>query len=141
MSNSNSLLPPFPHLFPHLCSSLHPYRLQVRERLLLEVAELLEPAVPHGWRPAAKLLRHCPQHGRGALGDLLLRVPVACAEATDAEVRLATNRLARLGSFPLAVSVERTSAFSLSLSRLISRFPGFLSALAAPLFFVCLSGG
>jgi hypothetical protein len=59
---------------------------QVRERLLLELAELLEPAIPHGWRSSAKLLRHCPRHGRCALTELLLRVPVARPQTTDAEV-------------------------------------------------------
>lgn len=40
-----------------------------------------------GWRLSARLLRHCPTHGRHVLGLLLLQVPVSLPQVTDATVR------------------------------------------------------
>jgi hypothetical protein len=59
----------------------------LRERLLLELAEVLEAGLPDGWRRAARVLAHCDVHGHHALGELLLRVPVGLPTTPDRVVR------------------------------------------------------
>ena len=59
----------------------------LRERLLLEMAEVLEAGLPEGWRSAAKVLAHCEVHGHHALGELLLRIPVGLPTTPDRIVR------------------------------------------------------
>jgi len=59
----------------------------VRERLLIELAEVTDSSLPQGWRLSARVLRHCPTHGRHALGLLLLQLPVGLPHTPDALVR------------------------------------------------------